>query len=137
MIPEQFATELNWFFAASHRAKSCSSKQISELENRHELALPEDYKRFLAKAVRGAKDFWRGSDYTFDQFDDMQEGTHELLVSASLFLPQSAFVCFMHQGYQFYLVCPDGVYFFLEGETQYVNRHDSFAAFFLAPCKTF
>ena len=56
----------------------------------------------------------------------------ELLAVEGLSLPQGAFVIHMHQGYQFFFLAPDGVYYFHEGWGRYDKEFPSFAEFFKA-----
>ena len=52
---------------------------------------------------KGAEGFLVGSDFFYQQLDDLQEVAEELLEENNFpeQLPQDAFVFFMHQGYHF------------------------------------
>jgi hypothetical protein len=113
-------------------AIGCSADDISALEHQAGIEFPADYREFLLRAGRGAEDLWRGSDYTLDELPEIQEAAKELLRDANLALPKGSFVFFMHQGYQFFFLNPDDVFFFLEGRKEIEKHHDSFADFFQA-----
>ena len=117
---------------AGRNAKGCSEAEVSALEREYNVSLPTDYREFLLRAGRGANGLWRGSDYTFDTLPEMQQAAVELLREAGLILPQDSFVFFMHQGYQFFFLNPEGVFFFVEGNKEVERRHDSFREFFEA-----
>jgi SMI1 / KNR4 family (SUKH-1) len=135
MNAEQFQRELDWFCTGLNSAKGCRSSRIATFEKRYGVRLPDDYRAFLTKCGNGVQGLWVGSDYTVDALDEMQDAGSELLADAGLSLPENAFVCWMHQGYQFMFVCPDGICYFLEGNEAFAKQYDSFADFFVATCR--
>ena len=78
---------------------------------------------------------WVGSDYTLDRIDDMQIGAIELLQEERLTLPPKSFVFYMHQGYQFFLLTPDAVLYYMEGKHHFENKFKTFEEFFDATSK--
>ena len=119
-------------FLRDRRPCGCTRNDIDKLAQRHLVRFPADYTTFLLKAGKGATGLWDGSDYTLNRLDGMQVGAQGLLTAAGLKLPLGAFVFFMHQGYQFFYWCENGVYFYLESASQVERRHATFEEFFEA-----
>jgi hypothetical protein len=118
-------------FTLHRNAKGCSADELASLKDRHGYSLPESYIQFMAAAGNGVEDFLRGSDFRYNQVDDMREAADQLLLEGGLKpLDASDFVFSMHQGYQFYFFHNGGVYYFMEGAENIEKRHDSFEEFF-------
>ena len=111
-------------------SQGCSEAEIAELESACDARFPSDYREFLLCAGRRAGNLWIGSDYRYDELLDNQEAGVELLADAGLELPKGAIVFLMHQGYQFFYLAADGVYYYHEGRQAPVKESDSFAEFF-------
>ena len=131
-----FSTTLD-LFLRDRDPRGCTWNDIDKLAQRHLVRFPADYTTFLLKAGNGATGLWAGSDYTLNRLDGIQVGARELLAAIGLELPRDAFVFFMHQGYQFFYFCENGVYFYLEGASQVERRHSTFQEFFEATASVF
>lgn len=111
----------------------CTEAEVTQIERRHRVKLPESYSMFLRQAGRGAKGLWTGSDFEFHKLDELQEWARELLgeeVAAPL--PTGAFVFYMHQGYQFFYFLGQEVWFYMEGRRQAERQFSTFEHFFEA-----
>jgi len=124
-----FSASLDRFLRNSN-SRGCDSSEVAKLEKKYAVRLPPDYREFLLRCGNGVDNLWRGSDYRIDMLSDIQEAAEELLSEANLSLPDGAFVFFMHQGYQFFFLTDDGVYFFVEGNAAIEKRYGSFTEFF-------
>jgi len=132
-------------FLIGRNAVGCSEDAIKALQDRYHVMLPDDYVLFLRKAGMGADGLWVGSDYRYiAQYPtktitlfDLQESGRELLEAHGLSLPPASFVFHMHQGYQFFVLTSDGVYYYLEGGSHLEKVFASFAEFFIATARTF
>lgn len=130
MTMDEFASLLARF-VDGRNATGCSVSEIETLEQTLKTTLPDDYKLFLLTCGHGVHDFARGSDFTYDQLPDLLEAANELInESKAATIPVGSVVFVMHQGYQFYFVNETGVYYYMEGETDFEWRHDSFSEFF-------
>lgn len=118
-------------FTAKRHTSGCSIDEIESLVRQGNVELPVSYRQFMLVAGRGVDDFLQGSDFTFDELDDMREAADELLVESGLNrLTSDSFVFAMHQGYQFYFFQNGKVYYYLEGEDHIERRFASFEEFF-------
>ena len=118
-------------FVAGRNPVGCSELEIKTLEQTLKTVLPEDYKLFLRTCGHGVDDFMRGSAFTFDRLTDLLETAGELIdASRATTIPSGSIVFAMHQGYQFYFLNELGVYYYMEGESHFEKRHDSFGEFF-------
>ncbi|MBX3255755.1 MAG: SMI1/KNR4 family protein [Chitinophagaceae bacterium] len=82
--------------------KGCSSKEILKIEDFFQVKLPEKYIEFLKIMGKGAGDFLKGSSVFYNEIFELREAAVELLEDDNFkTLPETAFVFFMHQGYQF------------------------------------
>lgn len=83
--------------------KGCTDREVAELEEKINIALPEIYKTFLLKAGHKAGKFHVGTDMFYRHLFNLREFAEELLEenNVDLTLPKTAFVFLMHQGYQF------------------------------------
>ena len=84
--------------------RGCNEVEIANLERRYDIRFPPSYREFLRVAGRGGlNDFAVGSDYQYEELDDLQDCAHQLVAEAGLAsLPPGSFAFFMHQGYQFF-----------------------------------
>jgi len=104
------------------RLRGLSLGQIESIEKRFKTALPAVYKEFLYLMGRGAGSFMEGSSVFTDELFDLKKWAEELVIENNIKpLPESAFVFWMHQGYQAaYFKLSDGddppIYFYSEGE---------------------
>lgn len=117
--------------ATRQRSESgCTFEEIDDLERRHGVKLPDDYRQFLEESGRDNPHYCVGSDWTFDLLDDLQIWADKLMTESGVGpLPNGAFVFMMHQGYQFLFFWNGGVYYYMEGEPAPVRRYDSFDDF--------
>lgn len=83
----------------------CTDVEISELQKRVGLKLPEAYKEFLLWSGKGLGSFEIGSDIFYEQVDlvELQKDAKELLEENDFpqKLPADAYIFWMHQGYMF------------------------------------
>lgn len=119
-------------YVATHDVLGCTEEEVAGLKRTQGVQLPDDYRRFLILMGRKANiQHLVGSDYSFSQLNDLQEWGNELLAECQLpELPEGAFVIAMHQGYQFYFLWEGAVYYFLEGNSKFEKRFDSFTDWF-------
>lgn len=117
-------------YLSDRYSEGAAEEEVSELEGQYDIKFPPDYREFLLRAGGGAEGLWVGSDYRFGFLPDMQEGAVELMEEAGLEFPKGAFAFLMHQGYQFFYLTDDGVYYYFEGRPAPVKEHDSFTEFF-------
>jgi len=115
---------------AGKNPEGCTAEEIAELEMTYDVRFPQDYREFLTYVGRGADSLWVGSDYTWSWFPIMQEAGVERFADVGLEWPKGAFVFLMHQGYQFFYLTVDGVYYYYEGRNAPEKEHNSFAEFF-------
>ena len=114
-------------------ARGCNQEQITEIENKFQITLPQIYKDYLAAIGQKSGDFLRGSDFWYPELLTLREDAEILLQedNSPFKLPDKAFVFGMHQGYQFFyfdtLAGDDPpVYHYMEGEAvKKVNDHYS------------
>ena len=95
---------------------------ISAIEQKFKIALPEAYKQFLRLMGKGAGLYMQGSSVFYDELFSLRQGAEELVIENNLSpIPENAFVFWMHQGYQAaYFKLNEGenppVYYFSEGQ---------------------
>ena len=117
-------------FQRDHETLGCTESEIDSLCEQLRVTLPVDYRMFLLMMGRRANGFFTGSDFTFDKLIDIQNWASELLGECGMpELSSGAFVFIIHQGYQFYFLSEGAVFYYMEGETVFEKRHDSFDAF--------
>jgi hypothetical protein len=117
--------------------KGCSDSEISMLEARYHLSLPNLYKEFLREMGHYAGLFYQGTDLFYESLFDLRASAEELLCEdeSRFQLPDDAFVFFMHHGYQFMYfrtVNRDDdppVFNYLEGDGAPSQAYDNFSAF--------
>jgi len=128
-------------FVPPSAIRPCTWDEILALEQRLNLQLPAAYKEFLLWMGHGAGSLFRGSDVFYDDLDGLKEAAIELLRENGLtgYLPEDAFVFYMHQGYQFdFLRTSEGddppLYHFGEGEglTSWLQTYNHFSSFVVA-----
>jgi hypothetical protein len=115
----------------------CSPDDISTLEGRFGIPLPEIYRDWLRVMGRGAGHYLEGSDAFFPRLLELRDGAEDLLRENRhpFSLPEDAFVFLMHQGYQFLFFRtsppdPDPqVTLYLEGDDP-VHRWDHVSEYF-------
>ncbi len=130
MNMHEFSTLLEQF-STGRNAIGCTPLEVETLERNLKTALPDDYKLFLHTCGHGVDDFVRGSDFKYEELSDLQEAAYELIdESSATKMPSGSAVFLMHQGYQFYFLHETGVYYYMEGESDYEKRHESFGEFF-------
>ena len=125
----QFSKSLQQYLAGRY-SEGADEEEVSNLEDRYDLKLPQDYREFLLRAGWGVEGLWVGSHYGFGFLPDMQEAAVEQMEAAGLKFPKGAFTFLMHQGYQFFYITGDGIYYYHEGNPAPVKEHNSFAEFF-------
>lgn len=88
----------------------CKIHEIVELEKQLGVFLPETYKEFLLWMGKDPNTFLRGSEIAIEHLVKIQGWANEILEERGLpYLPNNAFVFFIHQGYQFcYFLLDDG-----------------------------
>jgi hypothetical protein len=89
--------------AEPHEIRGCSADEISSLEKRLNLKLPDAYVAFLATMGHGAGRFLRGTEALYGHVEVIREWAEELLTetSSTYTLPEDSVVFLMHQGYTF------------------------------------
>ncbi|MBC9914081.1 SMI1/KNR4 family protein [Chitinophaga varians] len=110
----------------------CSDEDIVMLEDMHGIKLPVAYKQFLAVAGRGADTYMAGSDWEYEKLDSVNREAIALLACHGCQdLPDKAFICWMHQGYQFAFFVCDGnddpaIFYYNEtaGRADFVQTYD-------------
>jgi hypothetical protein len=120
--------------------KGCTEEEITSLESRFSLCLPQCYRDFLAVMGRTAGKFLVGTDYSFPKLLEFRKDAEGLLrTSQSDFkLRSTAFVFMFHQGYTFlYFDCHANpydppVFMFTEAEKEPRKVSDTFSAWLLA-----
>jgi hypothetical protein len=87
----------------THKLLPCTEEEVYALEQKTHHSLPRAYKEFLLTMGKGAGDLLVGSDFSYEQIEDLQEAAVEMLSEDGFAqkLPEDAFVFFMHQGYHF------------------------------------
>ncbi len=99
--------------------KGCSSNQISNIESIYGI-LPEYYKIYMSLLGVSSGDFKKGTDILYDELDDINECTVELMSENGVEVPEGMFAFLLHQGYSslFFLERDDNprVYCYTEGE---------------------
>lgn len=104
--------------------QGCSPQEIDELKAKQGVGfLPKLYVEYLAVLGRKAGNLDVGSDCFYPHLLRLKEWAQELLEenNCPLRLPDDAFVCLMHQGYQFlYFLTDDNnedppVFYYMEG----------------------
>lgn len=111
------------------KGEGCSEAEVTSLEARFGVSLPEDYREFLRVAGRRADSLWVGSDFTLERLPGMQLAARSLLAETGLDLPDGAFVFYMHQGYVFFFISSDGVFSYQEGDSCYEKQYGCFLDF--------
>jgi hypothetical protein len=104
----------------------CSDVEISSFERDAGVSLPVAYREFLRANGNEPDDMFRGSDCGLRYLPNLRAWATNLLAEsgASYSLPESAFVFFMHQGYQFLFfdvadAAPDpSVFYYCEGDLE-------------------
>lgn len=117
-----------------------SNEDISKIELKFKVSLPEVYKQFLHLMGKGAGEYMKGSSVFYDHLFSLREWAKELLIENNMEpLPETAFVFWMHQGYQAaYFNLNEGddppVYYFSEGQgnKSFQLKEKSLTDFFLA-----
>lgn len=69
----------------------CSNAEISTLENRRALQLPESYKQFLRVIGHGAGQFNSDAFWTYDTLEDAQTRAIEMLHKNNISVPETLF----------------------------------------------
>ncbi len=125
------------------KIKGCSESEIRLLEERLGVNFPYAYKFFLGMMGHSADHFFLGSDFTYNELEQLQDWAKELLGESDEYpnFPADAFVFIMHQGYQFfffYLNESDNptVYGYLEGNS-YFDKFEKFDDFLLTSADSF
>lgn len=104
------------------RLRSLNNDKIQSIEKEYSVQLPLEYKTFLKLMGNGAGSFMLGSSVFFNELFDLRSGAIELCEENNIpIIPNSAFVFWMHQGYQAaYFNIGEGdnppVYYFSEGK---------------------
>jgi len=126
----------------------CTENEVSALEQKLGLVLPQTYIEFLLWMGHGAGSFLQGES-VFYQDLPLDEEARQLLVEDGIAipLPEDAFVFYMHQGYQFmFMRLTEGpnppVYYYGEEQAAYLSEeqrertftllYESFSAFLVA-----
>jgi SMI1-KNR4 cell-wall len=131
----------DFYRLAGTRPLPCKIEEIEELERWIGHRFPEAYREFLLWMGRGGGGFLQGSDCFYRHLKDIQLAAQELL-KEDLFpgkLPDSVFVFFMHQGYQFNFFYFDDnndppIYWYLEEvptKTSFTQLYPCFSEFIL------
>ncbi|SHI96729.1 hypothetical protein VA7868_04643 [Vibrio aerogenes CECT 7868] len=123
MNKDKFINMINDFISVLEikdgAVKGCSNNQLSDLENKYGL-LPEYYKIYLSLLGISSGDFKKGTDVLYDELDDINECTIELMDENGIKVPEGMFAFLLHQGYSslFFLERNDNprVYCYTEGE---------------------
>ncbi len=123
--------------------KGCSELEIRLLEDRLGIGLPQKYQSFLKLMGHSADRFFLGSDFTYNELEQLQDWAKELLEESAVDLtfPDNAFVFLMHQGYQFYFFYLNEdnnpkVYGYLEGNSHF-DKFERFDEFLLKCAESF
>jgi len=133
---DQIATELT---TNGNRLQPLSNEDIIKVELTFNVSLPKVYKQFLKLMGNGAGAYMQGSSVFFKELFFLREWANDLLLENGMKpLSNSAFVFWMHQGYQVaYFNLNDGddppVYFFSEeGEKIFEIKEKSLTKFFIS-----
>lgn len=115
------------------RLKGCNRFNIKRIEWYFRVSLPAVYKDFLYAMGKGAGQYMLGDDAFFGSIFSLREDFEGIVVEKNLFLPETAFVFWSHQGYQYaYFRTDDGddptVYFYDDGDT--INKEGSLTDFY-------
>lgn len=79
----------------------CTNKEVADLESYFGAKFPIVYKEFLLAMGKGADRYMRGSNIFFDKILKLKSWARDLIRENGLNpLPETAFVFWMHQGYQ-------------------------------------
>ncbi len=125
-------------FVSSNELLPCTEEEVSSIEQKLGIFLPDAYKEFLLWMGHGSGRLMQGSDCFFKHLPALQEWAIELLQENHFpeLLPNDAFVFFMHQGYQFsFLRTSEGadppIYYYCEGEdqTSFIKTHEHYSEF--------
>lgn len=133
----------NFFFQKKIELHPCNSIDITNIEEKFNIVLPQAYKDFLLTMGRDAGAFMRGSSVFYPDILNLQTWANGLLKENGFtVLPLNSFVFWMHQGYQLaFFSLKEGenppVYFFSEGRGQrdFVKIENSLSDFFVNQLK--
>lgn len=113
----------------------CTDEEVSFIETKHNVFLPNSYRDFLLHIGKGAGKFMQGTDIFYPSINDIKRESIELLKEngEEFSLADSDFVFEMHQGYEFlYFKLSNtdnndsSVYQYVEGEGGITKEWDSF-----------
>ncbi|WP_394541532.1 SMI1/KNR4 family protein [Lysobacter enzymogenes] len=116
--------------------KGCSQDEVDTLAQSIGRPLPKAYVEFLLSMGHEAGDFMAGTDTFWRHLPWLQKTAERLVAEKSAApLPASAFVFYMHQGYEFgYFLLDDGddpaVYQFVTMKARAERVTDSFTGYF-------
>lgn len=115
--------------------RGCTADEVSRLESEFQVILPDDYKYFLEKCGRKLDGYLVGTDWHYGELHDNQVAARELLQEVNApEMPKGSLAFSMHQGYSFFYLNNEGVFFYLEGRKQSERQFESFAEFFESTC---
>jgi hypothetical protein len=117
--------------------------QVAAIESLYNVVLPGTYIEFLKLMGGGAGEFMKGSSVFFDDLFNLRQNCKELIEENNLpQLSESAFVYWMHQGYQAAFFEIDGkddppVYYFSESgqNTEFCKIENRLTDFFESQLK--
>ncbi|WP_227429534.1 MULTISPECIES: SMI1/KNR4 family protein [unclassified Psychrobacter] len=114
----------------------CNEKQINDLQKKFNVEFPEDYKNFLREMGTNPGNFMAGTDLTYYELDDIQEGLIDIFKYNKIDIDEKNVFCVMlHQGYvaDFFFKSGNGttMFYITEGEDNYFKTADNFMKLFL------
>lgn len=115
----------------------CSSEEVQRLQEHCGFTFEENYILFLREMGHGAYGFAEGSDYESDALLEIQDWASDLLAECGLppLSKDKFWVIYMHQGYLFFAMTVDGVYYYFEGWPFLLKICDDFASWFFLIAK--
>ncbi|ROU08307.1 SMI1/KNR4 family protein [Lysobacter enzymogenes] len=123
--------------------EGCSQEEVDALAKSIGRPLPKAYVEFLLAMGRKAGDFMAGTDTFWRHLSWLQKTAERLVAERSAApLPESAFVFYMHQGYEFgYFLLDEGddppVYQFVTMKARSERVTDSLTGYFNEMLKLF
>ena len=121
--------------ASDSDVRGCSQDDIDRLEGSSGVQLPDAYRRFLRGIGQAAGDFMSGSDFCLGFLERIQRGAREMAGDSGCAVPQTYFVFFSHQGYEYLLLDTESganpsVYYLGEGAVELRALEQTFAEWF-------
>ena len=119
--------------------QGCTISDISELEKKFDVKLPNNYIEFLKILGKRSDGFLQGTDFLYDKLFKLKQYAIDLLKEnkANYVLGKDDFVFMSHQGYQFlFFKCNDdkAIYCYEDGDSNIQKVYDNFEEWFSDTC---